>query len=94
LAGKEEWAVRMGRTKKVGSTGRFGPRYGTRSKKVVRKIEAELKRKHTCPKCERRALKRIAAGIWVCRKCGAKIAGGAYAPRSSAEKILKQTLEV
>ena len=60
----------MGRTKRVGSTGRFGPRYGTRSKKVVRKIEAELKRKHTCPKCERRALKRIAAGIWVCRKCG------------------------
>ncbi len=82
------------RTKKVGSTGRFGPRYGTRTKKVVRVLEKEQKKRHLCPKCERYALKREAAGIWVCRKCGAKMAGGAYLPRSAAEKILKQTLEV
>lgn len=82
------------RTKKVGSTGRFGPRYGTRTKKVVREIEKLQRKRHICPKCERNALKREAAGIWVCKKCGAKIAGGAYLPRSSAEKILAQTLGV
>ncbi len=84
----------MARTKKVGSTGRFGPRYGTRTKKVIRVIEKESKKRHTCPKCERNTLKRKSAGIWICKKCGAKIAGGAYLPRSSAEKMLKQTLEV
>jgi large subunit ribosomal protein L37Ae len=82
------------RTKKVGSTGRFGPRYGTRTKKVIRAIEKLQRQRHSCPKCERKALVREASGIWVCRKCGAKIAGGAYLPRSSAEKILKQLLEV
>ncbi len=82
------------KTKKVGSTGRYGPRYGTRVKKVVRAIESEQKKRHICPKCERKALVRVAPGIWVCKKCGAKIAGGAYTPRSSAEKILKQTLGV
>ena len=82
------------RTKKVGSSGRFGARYGTRTKKVVREIEKLQKKKHMCPKCERYALKREAAGIWVCKKCGMKMAGGAYLPRSAAEKILKQILEV
>ncbi len=84
----------MGKTKKVGSTGRFGPRYGTRTKKVVREIEKLQKQKHMCPRCERYALKREAAGIWVCKKCGLKMAGGAYLPRSSGEKILKQVLGI
>ena len=82
------------RTKKVGSTGRFGARYGTRTKKVVREIEKLQKKRHLCPKCERYTLKRESAGIWVCRKCGMKMAGGAYLPRSTAEKMLKQTLGV
>ena len=30
-------------TKKVGSTGRFGPRYGTKTKKLVAKIEKRKK---------------------------------------------------
>ncbi len=82
------------RTKKVGSTGRFGPRYGTRTKKVIREIEKIQRKRHLCPKCERYALKREAAGIWVCKKCGAKIAGGAYFPRSpTAEKILRGLTE-
>jgi large subunit ribosomal protein L37Ae len=80
------------RTKKVGSTGRFGPRYGTRTKKVIREIEKLQRKKHMCPKCERYTLKRVAAGIWECKKCGAKIAGGAYLPKSPAEKILRQLL--
>jgi large subunit ribosomal protein L37Ae len=70
----------MGRTKKVGTTGRFGVRYGTRVKKKLRPIEAEQKRPHMCPECKRMSLKRVTAGIWECKKCGAKIAGGAYKP--------------
>jgi len=65
-------------TKKVGSAGRFGPRYGTRSKKILAAIEKRQKKKQICPYCERPNLKRVASGIWACKKCKAKFAGGAY----------------
>jgi len=70
------------KTKKVGTTGRFGPRYGTKTKKIVRKIEKRMKKEKVCPYCERPALKRIAAGVWYCKKCKTKFAGAAYFPKS------------
>lgn len=74
------------------STGRFGPRYGTRTKKIVAALEAIQKAPTPCPYCERPALKRIAAGIWTCRKCRVRFAGGAYTPRSAtAAAIAKST---
>jgi large subunit ribosomal protein L37Ae len=69
-------------TKKVGITGKYGPRYGTKTKKVVKEIEVKERQQRVCPYCERLALKRIAAGIWYCRKCKTKFAGGAYFPKS------------
>ncbi len=70
----------MGRTKKVGLSGRYGPRYGRKVKVELIPIEVEQKKSHTCPVCKRPALKRVVAGIWQCKKCGAKIAGRAYTP--------------
>ncbi len=69
-------------TKKVSSTGRFGPRYGTRTKKIIASIEKQQKKKHKCPYCGRNTLKRKAAGIWFCKKCNVKFAGGAYLPKT------------
>jgi len=69
-------------TKKVGITGKYGPRYGTKTKKVVLEIEEKRKQEKICPYCERPALKRLAAGIWYCKKCKTKFAGGAYFPKS------------
>jgi large subunit ribosomal protein L37Ae len=69
-------------TKKVGSTARFGPRYGTKTKKEIAKIEKKQRQKNICPYCERPTLKRIASGIWYCKKCKTKFAGGAYFPKS------------
>jgi len=77
----------MGRTKKVGTTGRFGPRYGTRTKEVVRKIEKVQRKRHLCPNCKKKAVFRVAAGIWQCKKCGTKFAGGAYVPKREEVKI-------
>ena len=69
-------------TKKVGLTGKFGPRYGTKTKKMVLEIESKQKKEKVCPFCERPALKRLAAGIWYCKKCKMKFAGGEYFPKS------------
>lgn len=66
--------------KKVGSTGRFGARYGRGVKVVVEKIERKQRMSYVCPSCKRKSLKRRSAGIWVCSKCKAKFAGGAYSP--------------
>lgn len=71
----------MAKTKKVGSTGRYGVRYGRKTKEAVRKIEEIQKQRHTCPVCKKNAVKRIAAGIWQCKACGAKFAGPAYMPK-------------
>jgi len=80
------------RTKKVGSAGRFGSRYGRRVRKVVAEIEKVQRAYHLCPNCNRMKLKRDGPGIWKCRKCGVKIVGGAYRPVTDAEKIVRQAL--
>jgi large subunit ribosomal protein L37Ae len=67
-------------TKKIGSAGRFGARYGLRIRKKVTEIEAVQKQKHKCPNCFKFALKRIASGIWQCAACNSKFAGKAYEP--------------
>ena len=68
--------------KKLGSTGRFGPRYGFGIKKRLLKVEAILKRKHKCPYCLKKNVKRLAVGIWYCTNCKNKFAGKAYSPET------------
>jgi large subunit ribosomal protein L37Ae len=70
----------MGRTRKVGSAGRFGPRYGLKLKKKLLEVERKQKKKHACPYCNKPGLKRVAAGIWECPKCGNRFSGKAYFP--------------
>ncbi|HLC51552.1 MAG TPA: 50S ribosomal protein L37ae [archaeon] len=65
-----------------GKIGSFGPRYGNRAKKIILQIETMQKQSAECPHCERKSLKRVAAGIWTCQKCGVKFAGAAYLPKS------------
>jgi len=70
----------MSGTKKVKSAGRFGARYGLKLKKKIVAIEKIQRKKQTCPECKSKTLKRIASGIWECKKCGNKMAGKAYVP--------------
>ena len=68
------------RTKKVGSSGRLGVRYGVTVRKRIADIEAVAKGRHECPKCKAVAMSRTANGIWFCNHCGAILASSSYMP--------------
>ncbi|MCD6367830.1 MAG: 50S ribosomal protein L37ae [Candidatus Aenigmarchaeota archaeon] len=70
----------MNMTKKVGSSGRFGSRYGKGVRDRVVAIEKVSKKVYECPSCHKMGLVRVASGIWVCKKCGKKYAGKAFKP--------------
>ena len=75
-----------------GSVKRFGTRYGRKLKLKFSKIEFEQRKLHKCPYCSKTAVKRVAVGIWQCRKCNAKFTGKAY---SITKKIVtKETEEI
>ena len=77
---------------KLGSVKRFGARYGRKTKLKFSKIEQEQRKLHKCPYCSKVAVKRVAVGIWQCRKCHSKFTGKAY---SVTKKIVaKETPEV
>lgn len=57
---------------------RFGARYGRKLKERFGKIDMEQRKKQKCPYCSAVKVKRIAVGIWKCKKCNAKFAGKAY----------------
>lgn len=80
----------MGDTKKVKYAGRFGPRYGKAIRESVVEVESKQRKKHICPKCESESVKRISTGIFVCKKCKAKFAGGAYTPNTMSGTIVKK----
>lgn len=85
------------RTKKVGPSGKFGTHYGMSLRKKWAGVDIKMRQPHKCPTCEKMSVKRLAAGIWECRKCGAKFSGGAYLPKTSisttADRILSKVTE-
>ncbi len=80
----------MTRTRKLKSAARFGARYGKKIRDLVATIESKSRAKHICPVCGRKTLKRISSGIWTCRKCGSKMAGGAYSPSTPTAGVLSK----
>ena len=68
----------MAKKKKKKSTGRFGPRYGSRLKDKFCEIETRQKKLYKCPLCFKDRVKRLYVGIWYCTKCKTKFAGKAY----------------
>lgn len=68
------------RTKKTGAAGSLGPRYGVRVRRRVRDVAETKSRWHVCPRCNHASVRRVASGIWRCRRCDHTFAGGAYRP--------------
>ena len=78
----------MGNTKKVGTAGRFSSRYGVGVRKRVVAVENKMERHITCPFCGFAQAKRIAPGLYLCKKCEAKFTGGAYEPKTLVGKTI------
>lgn len=78
----------MGSTKKVKSAGRYGAKYGIGIRRRLLKVEGEQKKPKACPYCGMPKIKRLASGIFYCRKCDAKFAGGAYFPQTLPGSIV------
>jgi large subunit ribosomal protein L37Ae len=62
-------------------------------RKRVTDIEEVSRALHTCPKCDMQAVQRRGTGIWECRKCGFKFAGGAYQPQTPMMKIAQRATD-
>ena len=78
------------KVKKVGPAGSLGPRYGTVVRRRYAEVVAGMRVPHECPRCHVRAVKRLTVGVWNCRKCGVKFAGGAYLPATKLGEISKR----
>jgi len=79
--------------KVTGSAGRFGCRYGRFVRKRVAEIESISRALHRCPKCDMESVAREGTGIWGCKKCGYKFAGGAYQPQTPVMKVVQRTID-
>ena len=79
--------------KVTGSAGRFGCRYGRFVRKRVADIESISGALHRCPKCDMQSVRRKGTGIWECRKCDYKFAGGAFQPQTPAMKIAQRAID-
>jgi large subunit ribosomal protein L37Ae len=80
------------RTKKVGITGKYGTRYGSTLRKLVRKIEVSQHSTYRCAFCGKTSVKRTCAGIWHCKSCRKVVAGGAYTLSTASAVTVRSTI--
>lgn len=79
----------MGKTKSVKSSGRFGQRYGATLRKRVMVIESKAAVGQKCPRCKSLdTVKREVVGIWHCKACGIKFAGGAFISQTTLGRTM------
>merc|ERR1712137_751719 len=72
------------RTKKAGICGKYGTRYGSSLRKVIKKVEVSQHSKYFCEFCGKHSFKRAAVGIWTCKACCKTKAGGTYTLNTSS----------
>jgi large subunit ribosomal protein L37Ae len=64
------------KTKKIKSAGRFRAGYGKPKERLV-EVESIQRKKQKCLFCNG-TVKRVAKGIWKCKKCNKKFASGVF----------------
>ncbi len=68
-------------------------RYGKKMRELERSVAKQARSRHECPRCGKRSVKRVSAGIWACRSCGVKFAGGAYSPETEGGAATRRALK-
>jgi len=85
------------RTQKVGIGARFGPRYGVSVRRRATSVLKRVRQSYTCPVCQYQKVKRVAAGVWTCKKCDHTFAGGVWEPFTRAtvanQRIIRRSIE-
>ena len=85
------------RTQKVGLGARFGPRYGVSVRRRATSVLKRVRQSYTCPVCQYQKVKRVAAGVWTCKKCDHTFAGGGWEPFTRAtvanQRIIRRSVE-
>ena len=85
------------RTNKGGNAGKWGSRYGVSNRRAAGAIERKAKATYVCPSCFYERVRRVAVGIWQCRKCNHRFAGGAWQPFTRASeanaRIIRRSTE-
>ncbi|MDQ1278926.1 MAG: large subunit ribosomal protein L37Ae [Thermoproteota archaeon] len=82
----------MSKRKEGKIVGRLGARYGRTVRNRVAAIEESMKRKHTCPSCGHRSVKRVSVGLWRCDKCSFTFSGAAYSPTSKVGDAARRSI--
>ena len=80
------------RTKKAGICGKYGTRYGSSLRKVIKKMEVSQHSRFLCDFCGKYAVKRTAVGIWECKPCNRVKAGGAYTLNTASAVTIRSTI--
>lgn len=73
--------------RRLGLGGGLGARYGRFPRRQYVEVVSGLRRRHECPRCRFQTVKRFSVGVWFCRKCGHRFAGGAYTPTTKLGEI-------
>jgi large subunit ribosomal protein L37Ae len=66
------------KSKKTKSAGRFGAKHGRAVRAKLVKVESKQRQKQRCPFCKKPGVKRLANGIWKCKKCDKKFASNTF----------------
>jgi large subunit ribosomal protein L37Ae len=56
----------------------LGAKYGGTLRKRYARVFGTLKQARECPSCSSMKLARTSSGIWTCKSCGYRVAGGAF----------------
>lgn len=80
------------RSRRTGSAGRYGPRYGRVARRRVSEIEEAMRDTHECPDCGAESVTRSGTGIWECGRCGYRFAGGTYRPETPGGRTVHRAI--